>query len=65
MDLGHAPNVDKASEENEGQRRSVIFQKDANWMSEETATAKFTTDVSNHEEQQSRNDGEVEGTVTT
>ena len=50
MDLGHASNVDKASEEDKGQRRAVILQEDANGMSEEAAGSKFTADVSNHKE---------------
>lgn len=50
MNLRHATNMDKASEKNESQWRSVILQKDTNRVSEKTTSSKFTADVRNHEE---------------
>lgn len=63
MDLGHSTNVYKASKEDESQWCSVVFQKDTDWVSEETAGSEFTADIGHHKQQQRCDNGEVESAV--
>lgn len=65
MNLCHATNVYKASEENKSQWCSVVFQENTNWVSKETARSKFTADVSHHKQQQRCDNRQVESTVAS
>jgi hypothetical protein len=52
--------VNETSEEDNGQGRAIILQKDAKRVPKETAATDFTADICDHEDEQSCDDGQVE-----
>lgn len=59
LDLRHAAYVDEAGEEDEGQGRAIVFEKDTQWMAKEAAGAELTAGIGDHEDQEGGNDGEI------
>jgi hypothetical protein len=59
--VAHLANVHEAGEENNGERGAVILQEDADGVGEEVAPAQLAADVSDEEDEQGDDDGQVKG----
>jgi hypothetical protein len=60
LDVLHASNVDEPGEEDEGQRRAVVLEEDADRVREEAARPEDAAEVGDHEDEEGGDDGEVE-----
>lgn len=61
FDIPHMANVDESSEENDSQRRTVIFQKFSDISLEESAVAELSANPSTHEHKEGNHNTQVGG----
>lgn len=61
IDRGHATNMHEARKEDEGERRAVVTQKDADGVSKQGAVAHHARHVAKDEDEQGDDGGQVKG----